>query len=147
MPRLDGGGAAWGLMRVRQTKTDSHFMAQIWKKRPLFLSNIFLQNIPFFQMTFLNNFVADCNVMDERRTVHIPFLLYIKNMSTCISQVFIIMPMEVKKIILPFIFLPSLISQPEWQLSRIGEEKERKKYTKEDGTVQVLSKIIIISIA
>ena len=27
-------------------------------------------------MTFLNNFVADCNVMDERRTVHIPFLLY-----------------------------------------------------------------------
>ena len=49
------------------------------------------------------------------------------------------MPMEVKKITLPFIFLPSLISQPEWQLSRIGEEKERKKYTKEDGTVQVLS--------
>ena len=55
--------------------------------------------------------------------------------------------MEVNKITLPFIFLPSLISQPEWQLSRIGEEKERKKYTKEDGTVQVLSKIIIISIA
>lgn len=78
MPRLDGGGAAWGLMRVRQTKTDTLFMAQIWKKRPPFLRNIFLQNIPFFQMTFLNNFIADCNVMDERRTVHIPFLLYIK---------------------------------------------------------------------
>ena len=139
MSRLVGGGAAWGLMRVRQTKTDTLFMTQIWKKRPPFPSDIFLQNISFFQMTFLNNFVADCNVMDERRTVHIPFLLYIKNMSTCISQVFIIMPMEVKKIILPFIFLPSLISQPEWQLSRIGEEKERKKYTKEDGTVQVLS--------
>lgn len=57
------------------------------------------------------------------------------------------MPMGVKKITLPFIFLPSLISQPEWQLSRIGEEKERKNYTKEDGTVQVLSKTIIISIA
>ena len=76
MPRLDGRGAAWGLMRVRQTKTDTHFMAQIWKKRLPFLSNIFLQNIPFFQMTFLNNFVADCNVMDERRIVHIPLLLY-----------------------------------------------------------------------
>ena len=76
MPRLDGGGAAWGLMRVRQTKTDTLFMAQIWKKRPPFLSNIFLQNVPFFQMTFLNNSIADCNVMDERRTVHIPFLLY-----------------------------------------------------------------------
>lgn len=57
------------------------------------------------------------------------------------------MPMGVKKITLPFIFLPSLISQPEWQLSRIGEEKERKNYTKEDGTVQVLSKTIIIRIA
>ena len=63
-------------------------------------------------------------------------------MHTSTSQVFIIMPMEVNKITLPFIFLPSLISQPEWQLSRIGEEKERKKYTKEDGTVQVLSKTI-----
>lgn len=60
----------------------------------------------------------------------------------CTSQVFIIMPVGVKKITLPFIFLPSLISQPEWQLSRIGEEKERKKYTQEDGTVQVLSKTI-----
>ena len=49
------------------------------------------------------------------------------------------MPVGVKKITLPFIFLPLLISQPEWQLSRIGEEKERKKYTNEDGTVQVLS--------
>ena len=79
--------------------------------------------------------------MDERRTVHIPFLLYniLKNTHACTSQVFIIMPVGVKKITLPFIFLPSLISQPEWQLSRIGEEKERKKYTKEDGTVQVLS--------
>ena len=77
--------------------------------------------------------------MVERRTVHIPFLLYIKNMCTCISRVFIIIPVGVKKITLPFFFLPSLISQPEWQLSRIGEEKERKKYTQEDGTVQVLS--------
>lgn len=87
--------------------------------------------------------------MDKRRTVHIPFLLYniLKNTRTCTSQVFIIMPMGVKKITLPFIFLPSLISQPEWQLSRIGEEKERKKYTQEDGTVQVSSKTIIISIA
>ena len=68
-------------------------------------------------------------------------------MHTCTSQVFMIMPMEVKKITLPFIFLPSLISQPEWQLSRIGEEKERKKYTQEDGTVQVLLKTIVISIA
>lgn len=76
MSRFVGGGAAWGLMRVRQTKTDTLFMTQIWKKRPPFPSDIFLQNISFFQMTFLNNFVADCNVMDERRTVHIPFLLY-----------------------------------------------------------------------
>ena len=68
-------------------------------------------------------------------------------MHTCTSQVFIIMPVEVKKITLPFIVLPSLTSQPEWQLSRIGEEKERKKYTQEDGTVQVSSKTIIISIA
>lgn len=75
------------------------------------------------------------------------YYIIIKNMHTCISQVFIIMPMEVKKIILPFIFLPSLLSQPEWQLSRIGEEKERKKYTQEEGTVQVLSKTIIMSIA
>ena len=67
------------------------------------------------------------------------YYIIIKNTRTCTSQVFIIMPMEVKKITLPFIFLPSLISQPEWQLSRIGEEKERKKYTQEDGTVQVLS--------
>ena len=67
------------------------------------------------------------------------YYIIIKNMNTSTSQVFIIMPMEVKKITLLFIFLPSLISQPEWQLSRIGEEKERKKYTKEDGTVQVLS--------
>ena len=70
MPRLDGGGAACGLMRVRQTKTDTLFMAQIWKKRPPFLSNVFLI------CHFVNNFVADCNVMDERRTIHIPFLLY-----------------------------------------------------------------------
>ena len=76
MSRLVGGGATWGLMSVRKTKTDTLFMTQIWKKRPPFLSNIFLQNIPFFQMTFLNNFVADCNVMDERRIVHIPLLLY-----------------------------------------------------------------------
>ena len=73
------------------------------------------------------------------------FLLCIRN--TCTSQVFIVMPMGVKKITLPLIFLPSLISQPEWQLSRIGEEKERKKYTQEDGTMQVLSKTIIIGIA
>ena len=57
------------------------------------------------------------------------------------------MPVGEKKITLPFIFLPWLISQPEWQLSRIGEEKERKKYTKEDGTVQVSSNTIIMSIA
>ena len=60
-------------------------------------------------------------------------------MRTCTSQASIIMPVGVKKITLPFIFLPSFLSQPEWQLSRIGEEKERKKYTKEDGTAQVLS--------
>ena len=77
--------------------------------------------------------------MDERRTVRVPFLLYIKNTRTSTSQIFIVMPVGVKKITLLFIFLPSLISQPEWQLSRIGEEKERKKYTQEDGTVQVLS--------
>ena len=82
--------------------------------------------------------------MDERRTVHIPFLLCIRN--TCTSQVFIVMPRGIK-ITLPLIFLPSLISQPEWQLSRIGEEKERKKYTQEDSAVQVLSKTIIIGIA
>ena len=30
-----------------------------------------------------------------------------------------------------------LCRRPNWQLSRIGEEKEKKKYTLEDGTVQV----------
>lgn len=35
-----------------------------------------------------------------------------------------------------FIFL---LRQPDWQLSRIGEEKEKKIYTTEDGTVQVLT--------
>ena len=98
-------------------------------KYSIFLNDIFVTILSLIVMSWMRG---------EQYT-SLFYYIIIKNTHTCTSQVFIIMPAGVKKIILPFIFLPSLISQPEWQLSRIGEEKERKKYTQEDGTVQVLS--------
>ena len=133
--------------RVRQTKTDTLFMAQIWKSNVFkqWKSNVSKQCFSPKYFIFSNDIfltILLLIVMSWMRGEQYTSLFYyiiIKNTHTCTSQVFIIMPVGVKKITLPFIFLPSLISQPEWQLSRIGEEKERKKYTKGDGTVQVLS--------
>ena len=100
----------------------------------------FSKILHFFKWHFLT--ILLLILMSWMRGEQYRCLFYCKNTRMCTSQVFIIIPVGVKKITLPFIFLPSLISQPEWQLSRIGEEKERKKYTQEDGTVQVLSKTI-----